>query len=107
MTPVSASWLVTVMSSIVPTGTLTSGPGISGAFPSSAKTGSVTLGPAESCGNHSPRRTSSRRVSTPASSRPAGTRFSLGVTRVGAVAEPAGRSIRASADASHAERFIA
>src|SRR5262245_56485277 len=75
----------------VPSGTRISGPGISGALPSSPNARSTIPGSWSPSGCHSARRTSSRSVSAPFWSVPAGVRLSLICARTvkpGGVDEP-------------------
>src|SRR4051812_31987723 len=68
------------MCSVVPSGTLTSGPGISGARPTSAKAGTTALVPSSASGNQRPFTISSFSSSLPSPSVPAGRRLSLAIT---------------------------
>lgn len=83
--------LRTVTRSSVPRGTRSSGPGVLGAPPASAKASVGRSAPSASSGRQCPARTSSATVSTPPARRPAGRRLSLGTTSGAPAATSAAR----------------
>lgn len=93
----SANRLVTVATTVVPSGTRSSGPGICAGLPSSARASTCSAGPSAASGRHSARRTSRRTTSVSLRSVPAGTVLSLGTTTSTARAMSAWGAVSSSA----------